>query len=95
LKNNVLASKANLTGLHFYFYILIIYLTGLPMRKSSLSTKSDLSETIDVILKNLPDPKDNSVSTIQDEVLLNNKRVIYLAQKAKGSEGFYWNINLS
>lgn len=65
------------------------------MRKSSLSTKSDLSETIDVILKNLPDPKDNSVSTIQDEVLLNNKRVIYLAQKAKGSEGFYWNINLS
>ena len=65
------------------------------MRKSSTNTKFDVAETINVILKSLPDPKDNSVSTIQDELLLNNKRVIYSAQKSKGSEGFYWNINLS
>lgn len=65
------------------------------MRKSSTEPKKELTETINFILKNLPDPKDNSVSTIKDEVLLNNKRVVYLAQKSKGSEGFYWNINLS
>jgi hypothetical protein len=65
------------------------------MRKSSTTTKSDLSATIDVIKKALPDPRDNSVSTIKDEVLFNDRKVMYLAQKSKGSEGFYWNIYLS
>jgi hypothetical protein len=65
------------------------------MRKSSTNPQVELSETIDLILKNLPDPRDNSVSTIKDELLLNDQKIIYLAQKSKGSNGFYWNINLS
>ena len=65
------------------------------MRKSSTNPTAETSETIDLILKNLPDPKDNSVSTIKDELLLNDQKIIYLAQKSKGSKGFYWNINLS
>ncbi|HEY1054929.1 MAG TPA: hypothetical protein VGE24_07325 [Emticicia sp.] len=65
------------------------------MRKSSTNPTAETSETIDLILKNLPDPKDNSVSTIKDELLLNDQKIIYLAQKSKGSNGFYWNINLS
>jgi hypothetical protein len=65
------------------------------MRKSSTNPQAELSETLDLILKNLPDPKDNSVSTIKDELLLNDQKIIYLAQKSKGSNGFYWNINLS
>ena len=64
------------------------------MRKSSKSTL-ELTETINVILKNLPDPKDNSVSTIKDEMLVNDRKIIYLAQKAKGAQGFYWNISLN
>jgi len=64
------------------------------MRKNSPSTKFDFSEAISVIKKNLPDPRDNSVSTIKDEVLFHDKKIIYLAQKSKGTEGFYWNINL-
>ena len=65
------------------------------MRQSSTNPTAETSETIDLILKNLPDPKDNSVSTIKDELLLNDQKIIYLAQKSKGSNGFYWNINLS
>ena len=65
------------------------------MRKSSTKSKIDLSETIDFILQNLPDPRENSVSTIKDELLLNDNKIMYLAQKSKGSEGFYWNINIS
>jgi hypothetical protein len=65
------------------------------MRKTSTIVKTDASETINVILQNLPDPKDNNVSTIKDEILLNDRKIGYLAQKAKGSQGFYWNINLS
>ena len=65
------------------------------MRKSSTNPTAETSETIDLILKNLPDPKDNSVSTIKDELLLNDQKIIYLAQKSTGSTGFYWNINLS
>jgi hypothetical protein len=60
-----------------------------------VSAKVESTDTIEFILQNLPDPRDNSVSTIKDEVLVNDKRVIYLAQKSKGSQGFYWNINLS
>ncbi len=65
------------------------------MKRTATKTTEDSVQTIDFILQNLPDPKDNSVSTIKDEVVVNNKRVIYLAQKSKGSQGFYWNINLS
>jgi hypothetical protein len=65
------------------------------MRKSSTNSKVESTDTIDIILQSLPDPKDNSVSTIKDEVFVNDKRVIYLAQKSKGSQGFYWNIYLS
>jgi hypothetical protein len=65
------------------------------MRKSSTNTKVEVTETIDFILQNLPDPKDNSVSTIKDEVLVNNKKIVYLAQKSKGAQGFYWNISLN
>ena len=55
------------------------------MRKTSTIVKTDASETINVILQNLPDPKDNNVSTIKDEILLNDRKIGYLAQKAKGS----------
>lgn len=65
------------------------------MRKNSTTLKVDTTETINVILQNLPDPKDNSISTIKDEILLNDRKVGFLAQKSKGSQGFYWNINLS
>lgn len=65
------------------------------MRKSSTTAKGELTETINFILKNLPDPKDNSISTIKDEVLVNNRKVLYLAQKSKGAQGFYWNISLN
>ncbi|MFD2163390.1 hypothetical protein ACFSJU_13365 [Paradesertivirga mongoliensis] len=65
------------------------------MRKSSTNPKVELAETINFILQNLPDPKDNSVSTIKDELLVNDKKVIYLAQKSKGAQGFYWNISLN
>lgn len=65
------------------------------MRKNSAKPQRELSETIDYILKKLPDPKDNSVSTIKDEILWHNKKINYLAQKIKGSDGFCWNINLS
>ncbi|MEJ6980429.1 hypothetical protein WG906_08200 [Pedobacter sp. P351] len=65
------------------------------MRKSTTKSKGEFSDTIKYILKNLPDPKDHNVSTIKDEVILNDKKVIYLAQKIKGSDGFCWNINLS
>lgn len=65
------------------------------MRKNSTTPKVELAETIDFILQNLPDPKDNSVSTIKDELLVNDKKIIYLAQKSKGAQGFYWNISLN
>ncbi len=65
------------------------------MKKTTIEASKESLNTIDFILKNLPDPKDNSVSTIKDEVVVNDRRVIYLAQKSKGSQGFYWNINLS
>ncbi|MBC8054071.1 MAG: hypothetical protein H7Y13_13480 [Sphingobacteriaceae bacterium] len=65
------------------------------MRKSATKSSLELTETIDFILRKLPDPKHNSVSTIKDEVLVNNRKIIYLAQKSKGAQGFYWNISLN
>lgn len=65
------------------------------MKKSASKSKLELSETIKFILQNLPDPKDNSVSTIKDEVLINDTKIMYLAQKSKGSNGFCWNIAIS
>lgn len=62
------------------------------MRKNSTNSTAELSETLEVILQTLPDPKDNSISTIKDEVFVNNQKVMYLAQKSKGSNGFCWNI---
>ncbi len=52
------------------------------MRKRT-NSPTEQSEEITTILKNLPDPKDNSVSTIKDEIVVNDRRVIYLAQKKK------------
>ena len=65
------------------------------MKKNVPKSKLELSETINFILKNLPDPKDNSISTIKDELLINDTKIMYLAQKRKGSNGFCWNIAIS
>ena len=65
------------------------------MKKNASKSKLELAVTINFILQNLPDPKDNSVSTIKDELLINDTKIMYLAQKSKGSNGFCWNIAIS
>ncbi|WP_423149456.1 hypothetical protein [Rubrolithibacter danxiaensis] len=55
----------------------------------------NLSEVMAVFLQELPDPARSNESTIKDEYILNNKKVVFQAQKKKGPHGMCWNINYS
>jgi hypothetical protein len=57
-------------------------------------TTHDLSEAINLFLKELPDPKTSVQSTFVEDFLVEDKKITLQAQKSKGIKGMIWNIDV-
>ncbi|WP_374164727.1 hypothetical protein [Arcticibacter sp. MXS-1] len=64
----------------------------MPGKKTSLS---DLNSTINLFIKELPDPTTSMQSVFRREMSVNDRKVILLAQQIKGANGMAWNVNVT
>jgi len=55
--------------------------------------RDNLSEALEIFLKQLPDPNLSKTPTIVSEINVKGKTVKFTAQKAKGYTGMTWRIN--
>lgn len=62
------------------------------MKRRELES-GELGLAMQEFVNTLPDPIRSHESTIRNEVMLNEKKVTFLAQKSKGPQGMCWNIN--
>lgn len=61
--------------------------------KSNKIISGDINEAINIFKQELPDPEKSRISTFKDEFYLNEKKITFIAQKLKSSNGMVWSIN--
>lgn len=64
----------------------------MPVKKANLN---DLNSTINLFIKELPDPTTCLQTAFRKETSVNNRKVILLAQQIKGANGMAWNVNVT
>ncbi|WP_146198700.1 hypothetical protein [Pararcticibacter amylolyticus] len=64
----------------------------MPGKKTS---PGDLNNTINLFLKELPDPTTCMQTAFRKELSVNDRKVILLAQQIKGANGMAWNVNVT
>jgi hypothetical protein len=60
-------------------------------KKSNLS--EELTNAMNEFVRQLPDADKSFHSTIRNGIILDHRRVTFMAQKTKGQRGMCWNIN--
>ncbi|WP_207425302.1 hypothetical protein [Pedobacter sp. SYSU D00535] len=60
-------------------------------KKSNLQ---DLNSTINLFLKELPDPTTSMQSVFLKELAVEDRKIVLLAQQIKGANGMTWNVNV-
>ena len=60
--------------------------------KNHKTIPPEVSDAMNHFAKRLPDPDKSFNSTIKDEILVNQKKVTFMAQKRKGEKGMCWDI---
>lgn len=63
-----------------------------PEKKTTLK---DLSTTISLFIKELPDPTTCMQTAFRKEASVDNRKIILLAQQIKGVNGMTWNVNVT
>jgi len=62
------------------------------MSSVTSQTSSQRTKALQKFSKELPDAKICDISTIQREMIIEDEKIIFLAQKAKGNTGMTWRI---
>ena len=53
----------------------------------------ELSNAMNDFVEHLPDASKSFSSTIENEIVVDDKRIKFMAQKVKGTNGMCWHIN--
>lgn len=61
--------------------------------KTNKSLMPELTSAMDEFVQQLPDPGKSFSSTIEELIVLDDKKIKLMAQKIKGSNGLCWNID--
>jgi hypothetical protein len=61
--------------------------------KSTKTLTQELKKAMNEFVKHLPDAEKSFNSTIEDEIILKDKKIKLMAQKIKGEKGMCWHIN--
>ena len=67
-------------------------ITNLSM-STTVQTSPQRTKALQKFSKGLPDARICSMSTIKTEMIIENQKVTFIAQKAKGTTGMTWRIS--
>lgn len=61
--------------------------------KNNKTLTQELTKAMNEFVKHLPDAEKSFNSTIEDVIVLDDKKIKLMAQKIKGTKGMCWHIN--